>query len=174
VKAIIPNLICVSRILLAIILAAVSANELLLAIFAFFVFVSDNLDGILARRWKVTSDFGAALDHVSDKIVMLFFTFDLLLHHDLPLILAFLLALRDYLSDMLKNLARDKGIHLPVSKLAKYKSALFFIWLTVAYLELHVSSSRSSPTVVLGAIGLLVLSYGSLFAYGQRFIQSRH
>src|SRR5690348_14486279 len=33
--------------------------------------LSDGLDGFIARRWGVTSDFGAWLDPVADKLLML-------------------------------------------------------------------------------------------------------
>jgi cardiolipin synthase len=34
--------------------------------------LSDGLDGFIARRWGVTSDFGAWLDPAADKLLMLF------------------------------------------------------------------------------------------------------
>lgn len=34
--------------------------------------LSDGLDGFIARRWQVTSSFGAWLDPAADKLLMIF------------------------------------------------------------------------------------------------------
>jgi phosphatidylglycerophosphate synthase len=173
VKAFIPNLLCLSRIGFALLLAAFPADAWVMSLFALYVFASDSLDGILARRWNVASAFGASLDHVSDKIVVLFFAFDLALHHELPLVVAFLLTLRDYVSDMFKSYAHRIGKDLPVSKFAKYKSALFFIWLILVYGHLHSSGRTTSELISTGALGILLLSYASLVDYGRKLWSSR-
>lgn len=69
-----PNLLTALRLL-----AAPFAGWLILAghdMAALLTFaaagLSDGLDGFIARRWAVTSDLGAWLDPVADKLLMLF------------------------------------------------------------------------------------------------------
>src|SRR5690625_5890446 len=46
-----------------------AANEVAVAIFALAA-ITDGLDGWIARRWNMTSSFGAFLDPVADKLMV--------------------------------------------------------------------------------------------------------
>ena len=56
---------------------------------------SDGLDGFIARRWQVTSSFGAWLDPAADKLLMLFCFTALLMAGATPLWLVALVVARD-------------------------------------------------------------------------------
>ncbi|HTC82707.1 MAG TPA: CDP-alcohol phosphatidyltransferase family protein [Rhizomicrobium sp.] len=56
---------------------------------------SDGLDGFIARRWGVTSDFGAWLDPVADKLLMLLSFSALFIVSVTPLWLVALVVARD-------------------------------------------------------------------------------
>jgi cardiolipin synthase (CMP-forming) len=56
---------------------------------------SDGLDGLIARRWDVTSDFGAWLDPAADKLLMLLSFLSLLAIGVTPLWLVALVVGRD-------------------------------------------------------------------------------
>ena len=57
--------------------------------------LSDGLDGFIARRWGVTSDFGAWLDPVADKLLMLLSLAALFIAGMTPLWLVALVVARD-------------------------------------------------------------------------------
>jgi cardiolipin synthase len=57
--------------------------------------LSDGLDGFIARRWGVTSDFGAWLDPVADKLLMLLSLAALYIVSIAPLWLVALVVARD-------------------------------------------------------------------------------
>src|SRR6201995_1158227 len=57
--------------------------------------LSDGLDGFVARRWGVTSDFGAWLDPVADKLLMLLSLAALFIVGIAPLWLVALVVARD-------------------------------------------------------------------------------
>ena len=57
--------------------------------------VSDWLDGFIARRFRLTSRVGAALDPVADKLSMLVATLILAMQHLIPLWLAIAIIARD-------------------------------------------------------------------------------
>ena len=69
-KAIIPNILTVSRIVLTpiIIILGLTKNYLPMVIVAIIAAITDLLDGTLARKWNVISLKGAKLDAVADKV----------------------------------------------------------------------------------------------------------
>jgi cardiolipin synthase len=69
-----PNLLSGLRLLAAPLAAWLILNEHDTAALLIFTGAgaSDGLDGFFARRWGVTSDFGAWLDPTADKLLMLF------------------------------------------------------------------------------------------------------
>lgn len=69
-KAMIPNILTVSRIVLTpiIIILGLTKNYLPMVIVAVIAAITDLLDGTLARKWNVISLKGAKLDAVADKV----------------------------------------------------------------------------------------------------------
>src|SRR5436305_14852475 len=68
----IPNLITLARILLVpVVVWAIASNQML---FAFLLFdaagVSDAVDGFLSKRFGMVSEFGAYLDPLADKVLI--------------------------------------------------------------------------------------------------------
>jgi len=70
--SVIPNLITLMRLLLVMPVAvAILSHEYLLTLILFAVAsVSDGIDGYLARRFDWTSRFGAILDPIADKLML--------------------------------------------------------------------------------------------------------
>lgn len=70
----IPNMLSALRLLAAPLAAWLILNDHDTAALIVFAFAgaSDGLDGYVARRWGFTSRFGAWLDPVADKLLMLF------------------------------------------------------------------------------------------------------
>jgi cardiolipin synthase len=88
--------------------------------------VTDYLDGWLARALKVVSDFGRFLDPIADKllvaaVLVMLAGFDRL--SDLSLIAAVLILFREILVSGLREFLAGKAISMPVTKLAKWKTA---------------------------------------------------
>lgn len=81
----IPNLLSLSRFLVLgivvwlilkedarLIIAGIAINNYQLIALIYFVgFITDILDGLLARAWQVESKLGNLLDHVADKVMLL-------------------------------------------------------------------------------------------------------
>ena len=67
-----PNLITLARILLVPVLVwAIASGEMLIAFLLFLVAgVSDLVDGFLAKRFGMTSEIGAYLDPLADKVLI--------------------------------------------------------------------------------------------------------
>jgi len=95
----IPNLITLARILLVpVVVWAIASNQML---FAFLLFaaagVSDAVDGFLAKRFNMTSELGAYLDPLADKVLIVSIYISLGIADVLPRWLVILVVSRDLL-----------------------------------------------------------------------------
>ncbi len=115
-----PNLISISRILLTVpCLMFFDAGDnnpglLMLAL----MIVSDYADGILARRMKMVSDFGKALDPLSDKIVTVILISYLILEKSFPIWFVSTLILRDIILSYLGLKVKKKTGVMPQANMA--------------------------------------------------------
>lgn len=109
------NLISVSRIFLTIpsLMFFDSGNKLLGLLFLIFIILTDFADGIVARRTNQVSDFGKALDPISDKIVIIGLFSYLVLKSDFPIWYFVSLISRDLILAYLSLLVNRKSGTMP-------------------------------------------------------------
>jgi CDP-diacylglycerol--glycerol-3-phosphate 3-phosphatidyltransferase len=88
--------------------------------------VTDFFDGWLARRTGATSIWGAILDPIADKVLVCAAVLGLMaMGSSGPVILpAALILFREFTVSALREVAAGKGITLPVTLLAKWKTTL--------------------------------------------------
>ena len=148
----IPNLLTGARILGAgavfALLASLAAEPARrgLAVVAFVVFalaaLTDFFDGWLARRWNVASAWGAALDPIADKIAALAAILGLTLAGG-GLAIAIpgaLILFREVFVSGLREAGAGRGVRLPVTQLAKWKTTFQLVALSLALLALGLGS----------------------------------
>jgi len=115
-----PNLISISRILLTVpCLLFFDAGEnysglLILAL----MFVSDYADGMIARKMKMVSDFGKALDPLSDKIAIVILIAYLILEKSFPIWFISSLILRDIILSSLGLKVKKKTGVMPQANMS--------------------------------------------------------
>lgn len=106
---------------------------------ALFVIASltDFLDGYLARRWNLITDFGALMDPLADKIMTAAAFVMLAGAGVLPAWAVVIIISREFLITGLRMLASAKGVVLSAEKLGKHKT----IWqiITIIYFLLLAS-----------------------------------
>jgi CDP-diacylglycerol--glycerol-3-phosphate 3-phosphatidyltransferase len=110
------------------------------AVYAFVVAaVTDFFDGWLARRLNATSVWGAILDPIGDKVLVCGAVLGLMSLGPQPMVLlpAGLILFREFTVSALREVGAGKGVKLPVTMLAKWKTTL---QLTALALELVVAS----------------------------------
>ncbi len=95
----IPNLITLGRILLVpIVVWAIAAGRLQLAFLLFLAAaISDGVDGYLAKRFGMTTELGAYLDPLADKILIVSIYVTLGITQVVPLWIVILVASRDFM-----------------------------------------------------------------------------
>jgi CDP-diacylglycerol--glycerol-3-phosphate 3-phosphatidyltransferase len=110
------------------------------AVYAFVLAaVTDFFDGWLARRLKAESVWGAILDPIGDKVLVCGAILGLLSLGPQPMVVlpAGLILFREFTVSALREVGAGKGVKLPVTVLAKWKTTLQLVALTM---ELFVAA----------------------------------
>ncbi len=124
-----PNILTISRIIIIpLVLITISLegkiwHQISAALFI-LAGITDFLDGYLARHWKVQSKLGRFLDPIADKLliastIMLLVYFDRA--HVIP---AIAIVCREILVSGLREFLAEINVSVPVTQLAKIKTAL--------------------------------------------------
>ena len=162
-KAAIPNILTIGRLVLTLLvlvflIAAAGAwpfggldegvrTQLRVWAFGFFVIaaVTDFFDGWLARRWKVTSLLGTILDPIADKVLIAGAILGLVAGGQVGVALpGGLILFREFSVSALRETLAPRGLRLPVTMLAKWKTTLQLVALA-ALLFLQVWSVWGLP-----------------------------
>lgn len=129
----VPNILTISRIaLIPFIFLSIfftSSSYAILALIMFIVAsITDYLDGYLARAWNETSAFGRLLDPIADKLLVATALVVILAKPGMytfscTVIPVFVILCREILVSGLREFLREVNVGLPVTKLAKWKTA---------------------------------------------------
>ena len=158
-----PNFLTLSRILVIPLLVAaffLPAPLNNLATFGLFLVASatDYFDGWLARRLGQTSSLGRFLDPVADKLLVAAAIVMLVWADRAPVVPALIILCREILVSGLREFLAELKVGLPVTQLAKWKTAAQMVALCLLLLGLDqplVSEIAVTPMEV-GAILLWV------------------
>jgi CDP-diacylglycerol--glycerol-3-phosphate 3-phosphatidyltransferase len=119
------NAITVGRLLLSPLMFWVIPNEQVgswVAFVMWFVFcASDGVDGYIARRHGVTAA-GAFLDPLADKVLILGAMFVLVSNGVFWAVPVVIIAAREFVISVYRVIVGGRGISVPASRLAKYKT----------------------------------------------------
>ncbi len=124
-----PNLLTVSRILCIPVLVGLFYLEgdlprwLACLVFA-IAGTTDYVDGYLARSWQQQSLFGRWLDPVADKLLVASAILMLVGFQRAPLLPSLIILLREIMVSGLREYMAEVSVGLPVSRLAKWKTAV--------------------------------------------------
>lgn len=142
-----PNMLTISRIvfvMIFVVLATVADKSFLSSdavrfgirlgayILAIIAGTTDLLDGYLARRWNLVSDFGALMDPLADKI---FVTATMLIAVECQLMPAWIVIAvlcREFMVTGLRTLAAKKQVVISADRWGKLKTALQMLMLAIA------------------------------------------
>lgn len=174
----IPNLITVMRgvltlIIIFLFLSQIQNKFLIIYILFLIAALSDYIDGFLARRWGMVSDFGKMFDPLFDKILTLSLYFFLFNISGLPKLIFILLFLRELIIDGMKNYMLAKGIVTPAIFSAKLKTVcqIFMLNFALLYLILPNTVWLGTAAYIFGALAVFFAYYSGLI-YARKFINS--
>jgi CDP-diacylglycerol--glycerol-3-phosphate 3-phosphatidyltransferase len=123
-----PNKLTLLRLVLAVLFVvclSVSFPWHLTVALALFLLatLTDYLDGEIARRCQLITDFGKLMDPLADKVLTASAFICLIPYGALPAWAVIVIISREFLITGLRLLASSKGIVLPAEKLGKHKTA---------------------------------------------------
>jgi len=145
-----PNKLTVSRLwLTALFVVCFSLHfpgrfSLALAVFIAAT-VTDYLDGVIARRRNLITDFGQLMDPLADKILTASAFISLAAIHSFPAWAVIVVISREFLITGLRSLAASKGIVVPADKLGKHKTAWQMVTIIYFLLLLAVGEWAAGP-----------------------------
>ena len=128
IASIIPNILTISRIIVIPLIIAcfyldkVVWNKLAAALFLYAT-ITDFLDGYLARLWSYHSNFGRMLDPIADKLLVGAIIVVLVDLKQIDVIPAIAIICREILVSGLREFLAQIKVSIPVSNLAKIKTA---------------------------------------------------
>jgi CDP-diacylglycerol---glycerol-3-phosphate 3-phosphatidyltransferase len=162
-----PNMLTLLRLGLTVFLVvSLSAQYPAHSAIALLVFLvaslTDYLDGVIARKWNLITDFGKLMDPLADKVLTASAFICLIPYEALPAWVVIIIISREFLITGLRLLASSKGIILPAEKLGKHKTAWQMITIVffLALLALRDLGLEDSPLV------------DGLWSYGGAFLVS--
>ena len=134
-----PNLITLSRIpLLFVISALLYVDWMGASSLAFFLFVfagvTDWIDGYIARRFNLISNFGKLMDALADKVIIVGMFVTLLATSMLPtwsIWFVLLILCREFLVTGLRLVAAGNGVVLAAEKRGKQKTIMQIVSISV-------------------------------------------
>ena len=111
--------------------------------------VTDMLDGMIARKYNLITDFGKLMDPLADKLLVISAILCLMDIGMVHTIVVILIISREFMVTSLRLLAAPKGIVLAADIFGKYKTVSQMLWVCVSLLLLW--AERQLGVVIPGA-----------------------
>ncbi|SIO47090.1 CDP-diacylglycerol--glycerol-3-phosphate 3-phosphatidyltransferase [Rhodovulum sp. ES.010] len=169
-----PNILSVLRLFAALLFPLIyfvwdSPTADLVAVLVFVgASITDWVDGYIARAWNQTSRFGAMVDPIADKAMVLVALLVVVAQFGMPLwitLAAGVIVFREVFVSGLREFLGASARQLQVTRLAKWKTTVQMVALTVL---LAHGLFASAAVEVLGT-GLLLLAAGLTFVTGTEY-----
>jgi CDP-diacylglycerol--glycerol-3-phosphate 3-phosphatidyltransferase len=108
--------------------------------------ITDYLDGEIARKHHLITDFGKLMDPVADKILTAAAFVCLIPFGLIPAWVVIVIIAREFLITGLRLLAGNQGVVLPAEKLGKHKTAWQIV--TIIFFLVQLAVSEWTPTTL--------------------------
>lgn len=170
-----PNTLSAIRLVLAPVAAWLILHDHDVAALCVFVFagLTDAVDGYLARHFGLASRFGAMLDPLADKLLMLASYLSLTWIGAVPLWLTVMVIGRDVLIVLGAGLARFLSLPLVLSPSVAGKASTVMQVLYIALVLLLLTLHEPPPVFErMGEIGVAVLVVWSFLGYAQGWLKA--
>lgn len=184
-RQIIPNALTITRIILVPIFIALmimqhlrgSVSLLIVSLVVFCVAsYTDHLDGKLARRWQVVSDFGKLVDPIADKALMISAFILLSLFQNLWWWFTAVVILREVAVTLLRMYLLRSGVVLPASKGGKIKTSLqilmVFLWMLAGIS--YPFNTQVGVVIMYLAIAVLIAAFVATVLSGMVYFLDAH
>lgn len=112
-----------------------TVSEIIAALIFIVAAATDGLDGYIARKRKMVTNFGKFLDPLADKLLVTAALISLVEMQRIGAILAIIIISREFIISGLRTVAAAEGVILAASKLGKLKTAFQIISISALILN---------------------------------------
>lgn len=161
----IPNCLCFFRILLIpiflyVYFVADFKNRYIVAAFVLVISgISDFLDGFIARKFNMITDFGKFIDPVADKLTQFVVAITLLFNYPLAWILLVIIILKDLMLAIVGLYLYEYGLRITgASWWGKIATAYFYV-IVIILIGLHIPNTVISFVMIITGSVLMMLSF---------------
>ncbi len=162
-----PNILTLSRIIvipIIVLLFFIDGNRWLILIIFSIAGITDFFDGYIARSQKKISKVGIFLDPVADKllvatVILMLVAYDRITES--AILPALIILFREILVSGLREFLAQVRKKLPVSKIAKWKTAIQMI--ALGFLIIGDEGPEFIETVLIGEIGIWLAAVFTIF-----------
>ena len=121
--------------------------------------MSDFLDGFIARKFNMITDFGKLIDPIADKITQFTIAITLLFTYPLAWILLVIIVLKDGMLGIVGLYLYDYGVKVKgASWWGKIATAYFYV-VVILLIGLHIPNTVPSQIMIFTSSALMFLSF---------------
>lgn len=138
--------------------------------------LTDFIDGKVARKYNMVTDFGKMIDAISDKILTNTLIVVLASDNMIHPVIAVIIIGRDIIVDSIKMLIGNKGKAVAAIRVAKYKTASLMIGLTLKLfydLPFSLIPVRVSDFLLILAAVLAIVSGAKYYIMAKEYISDK-
>ena len=138
--------------------------------------ITDFIDGKVARKYNMVTDFGKMIDAISDKILTNTLIVVLACDNMVHPVIAVIIIARDIIVDSIKMLIGNKGKAVAAIKVAKFKTASLMIGLTLKLfydLPFSLIPIRVSDYLLIIAAVLSIVSGAKYYIMAKDYITEK-
>lgn len=138
--------------------------------------ITDFVDGKVARKYNMVTDFGKMIDAISDKLLTNTLIVVLAAENMLDPIIAVIIIGRDIIVDSIKMLIGNKGKAVAAIPIAKYKTASLMVGLTLKLfydLPFSLIPVRVSDYLLIVAAVLSIISGAKYYMMAKEYITEK-
>ena len=150
----------------------VSLKYIIAGIIFLIASLSDSLDGYIARKYNLVTDFGKVMDAIADKLLVNGLLIILAYDGAISIVIPVVIISRDIVVDSCKMISGQKGKVVAASILGKLKTICMMSGLTLTFfynLPFELINFPLSDILLISAVILSVIS-GCQYFYGVKDI----
>lgn len=154
----------------------IESKYLIVGVLFIIASLTDFIDGHIARKYNMVTDFGKMLDAISDKILTNTLIVVLACNNMVHPVIAVVIIGRDIVVDSIKMLIGNKGKAVAAIKVAKFKTASLMVGLTLKLfydLPFSLLSFRIADYLLIVAAVLSIISGVKYYMMAKEYITDK-
>jgi CDP-diacylglycerol--glycerol-3-phosphate 3-phosphatidyltransferase len=148
-----------------------TGSEMIAALVFIIAATTDGLDGYIARKRKLVTNFGKFLDPLADKLLISAVLISLVEMQRLSAWVAILIISREFAVTGLRLVAAAEGIVIAASRLAKWKTATQVVAMVALIINNFPFSVIGFPFDTLAVYAMVIMTLASGVDY---FVKNKH